>query len=254
MAGYMYLGNKKVCPAIVVKSGYNTKNAYFMENVFTSVDANGKLTANTTTTGDLVFTGFKDVGDNVLKDKFEKDSSITNGVIFNDLEKISGDKACDSMFYNSPIKSVSFKKLKEISGSEACRSMFLACRQLSSVSFPELTTIRGNLACQSMFIGCPIKSVSFQKLSTVYGYWALIGMFGGCFYLEELYFPALTTSSFGDINDQFDFLFDDETAETSGNVTVHFPSNLQSTIAGLQGYPSFGGWYTTLAFDLPATS
>lgn len=38
------------------------------------------------------------------------------------------------------------------------------------------------------------------------------------------------------------------------NAVVHFPSNMQSTIAGLQGYPSFGGWYTTLAFDLPATS
>ena len=254
MAGYMYLGNKKVCPAIVVKSGYNMKNAYFTENVFTSVDANGKLTSSETTQGDLVLTGFKDVGDNVFGSKFSGDSSITNGVVFNDLEKISGYRACSSMFRSCPIKSVSFKKLKEISGSEACYIMFLACRQLSSVSFPELTTISGGLACESMFQICPIKSVSFQKLSTISGYWALGGMFQSCRYLEELYFPALTTSSFGDRNDQFVGLFDDETAETSENVTVHFPSNLQSTIAGLQDYPSFGGSYTTLAFDLPATS
>ena len=256
MAGYMYLGNKKVCPAIVVKSGYNMKNAYFTENVFTNVDSNGKLTSSETTQGDLVFTGFKDVGDNVLGSKFRGDSSITNGVIFNDLEKISGRKACNSMFHNCPIKSVSFKKLKEISGQEACYIMFWGCQQLSSVSFPELATISGGLACEGMFMYCTIKSVSFQKLSTISGYWALSDMFSGCSYMEELYFPALTTSSFGDINDQFDYLFDGDTAEISGNVTVHFPSNLQSTIAGLEGYPTFGGTSgrIVLAFDLPATS
>lgn len=254
MAGSLYLGSTKVCPVIEVKSGYQTKNAYFTENVFTSVDSNGKLTSSETTQGDLVLTGFKDVGDNILGSKFSGDSSITNGVIFNDLEKISGYMACSSMFYNCPIKSVSFKKLKEISGLYACYTMFLACRQLSSVSFPELTTISGESACEGMFQTCPIKSVSFQKLSTINVYYALSAMFHSCRYMEELYFPALTTSSFGDIDDQIYDLFNYETAEISGNVTIHFPSNLQSTIAGLQGYPSFGGLYTTLAFDLPATS
>ena len=38
-------------------------------------------------------------------------------------------------------------------------------------------------------------------------------------------------------------------------VTIHFPSNLQSTISQLDGYPLFGGesGYIVLAFDLPAT-
>jgi hypothetical protein len=46
------------------------------------------------------------------------------------------------------------------------------------------------------------------------------------------------------------------TAATSGNVKVHFPSNLSSTISGLTGYPLFGGasGKVTLLFDLAATS
>ena len=45
----------------------------------------------------------------------------------------------------------------------------------------------------------------------------------------------------------------------TGNLTthtIHFPSNLESTIQGLTGYPNFGGTsgYVVLIFDLPATS
>jgi hypothetical protein len=38
--------------------------------------------------------------------------------------------------------------------------------------------------------------------------------------------------------------------------TIHFPSNLESTIQTLTGYPLFGGTSgkVVLAFDLPATS
>jgi hypothetical protein len=43
---------------------------------------------------------------------------------------------------------------------------------------------------------------------------------------------------------------------TSRTHTIHFPSNLQTKISTLSGYPNFGGTngYVTLAFDLPATS
>lgn len=258
MAGYMYLGNKKVCPAIVVKSGYDVKNAYFMENVFTSVDENGKLTSGATTTGDLVFTGFKDVGDNALKNKFKQDSSITS-VLFNDLEKTTGNYACSSMFFGcTNIQSASFPKLKEISGMGTCKSMFLSCINLGSVSLPSLTTISGYITCESMFQNSGVYSVSFPKLSVISGVEPTGGMLGSCRNLESVYFPSLTTSSFDSIgeDDMYFWIFNDETAYTSGNVTVHFPSNLQSTMEGFYDYPNFGGesGYVTLAFDLPATS
>lgn len=230
MAGYMYLGNKKVCPAIVVKSGYNTKNAYFMENVFTSVDANGKLTADTTTTGDLVFTGFKDVGDYLLTLKFQRDTSITS-VLFNDLEKITGTLACDSMFYR--------------------------CTNIQSASFPKLKEVNGYFAGNAMFNKCTnLVSAFFQKLSVIADDQPLDRIFDSCERLESVYFPSLTTSSFDSLEDGYLDIFTGGTASTSGNVTVHFPSNLQSTVEGLDSYPNFGGksGYVTLAFDLPATS
>ena len=38
--------------------------------------------------------------------------------------------------------------------------------------------------------------------------------------------------------------------------TLHFPSNLETTIQGLTGYPLFGGTsgYVVLSFDLTQTS
>jgi hypothetical protein len=43
---------------------------------------------------------------------------------------------------------------------------------------------------------------------------------------------------------------------TSVTHTIHFPSNMETTISTLTTYPLFGGTsgYVTLAFDLPATS
>lgn len=63
--------------------------------------------------------------------------------------------------------------------------------------------------------------------------------------VTELRFPALKTAS--EIEIQYML------SDVDG-CTVHFPSNLESTIQGLAGYPNFGGTNTTLLFDLPATS
>lgn len=62
--------------------------------------------------------------------------------------------------------------------------------------------------------------------------------------ITELKFPALKTTS--EINIQY-------MLSNLDGCTVHFPSNLQTTIASLDGYPNFGGTNTILLFDLPAT-
>lgn len=72
--------------------------------------------------------------------------------------------------------------------------------------------------------------------------------FESCVNLTTLSFPALTSTSFGSYTNQFDGLMSAVTG-----CTIHFPSNLQATIATLDGYPDFGGTNTVLAFDLPAT-
>ena len=80
--------------------------------------------------------------------------------------------------------------------------------------------------------------------------------FQGCYKLQTINFDSLKTTSFGNVN-AFNNMFNSNTgSEATGGCTVHFPSNLQSTISGLTGYPTFGGSssYINLAFDLPATS
>ena len=68
--------------------------------------------------------------------------------------------------------------------------------------------------------------------------------------LQTLSFPALTSNSFGTNTDQFNSML-----SNCENVTVHFPSNLQSVIGDWQDVLNgFGGTNTTVLFDLPATS
>ena len=131
-------------------------------------------------------------------------------------------------FTRTKVKSASFPSLTTISGGNACYYMLQNCTALTSVSFPNLTTISGAQAC---------------------GY-----MLQYCTALTDVYFSALTTTSFGSRVNQFYGMM----GGTGTNVThtLHFPSNLESTIQGLQGYPTFGGTsgYVVCAFDLPATS
>jgi hypothetical protein len=69
-----------------------------------------------------------------------------------------------------------------------------------------------------------------------------------------VYFPALTTNSFGTRVNQFQNLL--TSTGSAITHTLHFPSNLESKISSLTGYPTFGGTsgYVTLLFDLTATS
>ena len=128
---------------------------------------------------------------------------------------------------------------------------------VKSVSFPNLTTISGNYGCQNAFNDdTALTSVSFPNLTTISNTSTACNyMFDGCTALTDVYFPALTTSSFGSIyNAQFSGMMIRTGSEVKH--TLHFPSNLESTIQGLSGYPNFGGTsdYIVLAFDLPATS
>lgn len=64
----------------------------------------------------------------------------------------------------------------------------------------------------------------------------------------HIYFRALTTQT-NYVPNIFQPLCSQAT-----NAVIHFPSNLESIISGLSGYPNFGGTNTTIAFDLSPTS
>ena len=148
-------------------------------------------------------------------------------LVFTGVKDVASNVLNYKFTYNK-VKSASFPDLTTISGSSACGNAFYFCNALTSVSFPNLTTISGSYACQLMFSYCSS--------------------------LTDVYFSALTTSSFGSYVNQFSGIM--QSTGTSKTHTLHFPSNLESTISGLSGYPLFGGTsgYVVCAFDLPATS
>lgn len=131
-------------------------------------------------------------------------------------------------------------------------SVFVHCGLTGVLNMSALTTI-GVGGLYNTFAYCSgITSVNFASLATV-GSLGLSETFSYCTALTDIYFDSLTTTSFGTDTDQFDnMLLGTGTGVTH---TLHFPSNLETTIQGLSGYPNFGGnsGYVTLAFDLPST-
>ena len=171
------------------------------------------------------------------------------------LTTISGDNGCTSMFYNCwYLQSIDLSSLTSITGQYACRGMFTDSA-LASIDLSGLTTMLGYNCCQEMFYRCThLTTVTFTSLYNVSQGGVLQNAFQACSGLQSLYFPALTSTSFGNYNNQFSGML----TNCSG-VTVHFPSNLDpaggsTVISSKSGYPNFGGSNITLAFDLTATS
>ena len=230
-------------------SKYGATAGTFLGNV----NANGVLQLPTEQS-DLVFTGVKDVANFGLHYRFMR--TKVKSASFPSLTTISGNSACYYMLQNcTALTSVSFPSLTTISGSSACYFMLYSCIALTSVSFPSLTTISGDNACYYMLSYCTsLTSVSFPKLTTISGSKACGNMLQNCKALTNVYFPALTTTSFSSRVNQFNMMMSD--TGTKVTHTLHFPSNLESKIQTLTGYPTFGGTsgYVVLAFDLPQTN
>ena len=122
-------------------------------------------------------------------------------------------------------------------------------------SLPNDATDIGNYGLYYAFYrSSSLTSVDLSSLTTVSGTYGLNYAFYSCTGLTNVSFPALTTTSFGSYTNQFSNMM--RSTGTTVIHTIHFPSNMQSTISGLSGYPLFGGTsgYVVLSFDLPATS
>jgi len=181
-------------------------------------------------------------------------TAYTGALDLSNLTTVSGSLGCSSMFTGwAGITSVDLSSLTTISGTGGCSTMFRKCTNLASVNLSSLKELIGNSGgeCQGMFgYDTSLTSVTFTALDTIPGSQACYQMFYSCTGLTSVSFPALKTTSFGSNTNQFQAML----ALCSG-VTLHFPSNLQSTISGLTGYSSgFSGTNTTILFDLPATS
>ncbi len=165
---------------------------------------------------------------------------------------------CYYMFYGcTELETVDLSSLTKIIGPNACGYMFNNCNKLKNIDLSNLETIGNDISsgyeCTYMFDHCGLDKVVFSKLNKIYSPYACSYMFRWCTNLTDIYFPALTSTSFGSNTSQFR----DMIQGTTG-VTLHFPSNLDpqtgcTTISSLDTYPRFGQWGTVLLFDLPAT-
>lgn len=204
---------------------------------------------------------------------------ITGSIDLSGLTSISNN-ALDSAFsFCTLITSVDLSNVTSI-GSSGLIGAFSSCISLSSINLSSLTTV-GNSGLYSTFNSCTslpssldLSTITYVGVSGLYrtfgGCTSLVTVnlggistidsnglayaFQGCRYLTDVYFNSLKTTSFENSTNQFSNMMNGTDAYRTH--TLHFPSNLQSTISGLTGYPLFGGTsgYVVLAFDLTATS
>jgi hypothetical protein len=174
-------------------------------------------------------------------------------VIFPNLETATGLSYCFQN--NKSLTYLGFPKLKIIkSTSSGMGNMVNGCTSLQEVEFPELESIESYMGATNMFSSSSVKVVRFTKLNNIERS-CCSSMFSSCKTIEHVYFPALTTSSFGSsYTDQFNSMM--SSTGTLVTHTLHFPANMEATISKLKSYPLFGGsdGHVVLAFDLPATS
>lgn len=225
------------------------------------------ITENGTYTADDGYTGLGTVTVDV-------DTTVS----FPNLTEISESCVVSHVFPNcTGLTSVSFPNLTTIY-SDGINGAFSNCKSLTSVLFPNLTEILGDYAMKDTFSGTNLKSVAFPKLTEISGcgtmYYTFAGTpltsivfpvlstincdvgaptfmsaFTNCSSLTSISFPALTSSSFGDMTNQFGGMLGDVTG-----CTVHFPSNLESVIGSWSDVTAgFDGTDTTVLYDLDAT-
>lgn len=231
-----------------------TKYGATIDSFLGDVNENGVL-QQPTEAFSLNFNGVVDLADGALGYKFYYDKKVTS-VNFPDLTTVSGQFPLQYAFYSgTEIKSVSFPKLTTISGTSAMQYAFNSCSKCTSYDFSKLATITAEYAFARAFNYNQILTrIDFPALSSMAVANVFQYGFNSSTALEDIYFNALTTTSFGNVKSQFTNMM--QNTGTNTTHTIHFPSNIESQVQALTGYPLFGGTsgYVTLAFDLPATS
>ena len=251
---------------IIDLDGATDISEYIFYNAFHNLDSlTGTLKWNSLT---------KITGDWACYSTFEDCENLL-GVEMDGLEYLEGTGICSYMFRDCVnLEHVSFKNLKRITSTGSpgpVEQMFWNCKKLKTIdlsnlvsisggrggiyffdgsgietiNIDNLTTINGDYAGGYFLSGTNVTSVNFKSLSSIASSSAMCGAFQGCKSLTDVYFPALTTNSFGSYKNQFDYLLNSCTG-----VTLHFASGMQSKISTLSGYPNFRGNSTVIMYDL----
>jgi len=239
---------------VSVSGGGGTKYGCTIDTLLGDVDANGYLNYPNVSSN-VVFNGVKDLGDDgILQYKFYHNNGV-NSASFPDLTTISGSNGLAWCFSYSSITSIDFPKLETITGNSGLANFARQCPNLTQVNISKLKKASASSSMTYAFYRTAIQELRFTALEDISANYVLQSALGYCRSLTDVYFNALKTTSFGSrYTNQFTNMMSN--TGTTVTHTIHFPSNLQSTISGLNGYPLFGGTsgYVTLSFDLPATS
>lgn len=177
---------------------------------------------------------------------------------FPELTLLFGTSCAAHLFYFTDLSNQSvaiMPKLTEAVGNNVLYQAFHTTN-LSVNPIPNVETIAGLQAMFAAFYGASFSSFSFEKLSSLITSRVGVSLgntlsncFQNCTNLTTLSFPALTSQSFGNKTNHFNSML-----SGCSNVTVHFPSNLQSVIGSWPDVTKgFGGTNTTVLFDLPTT-
>ena len=229
MAGYMYLGSQRVCPAVVSGGSPEPEpTEYFTFKFPDSI---------------VTFDGI--VQDSVFLADNDWEPTPVFCVDFNKVEYLIDcnlSSFCQSISYPIIIKGL--ENIKQISGSRAFANCFSGILEENhtEISFDNLESI-GKASCGNSLVFSNLATLRFPKLTQMgASCLAFTGNRNGC----DIYFNAVTSSTFPN---------GDELNNIGGNKdkVLHFPSNLSTVIPNQSGYPNFGGTNTTILYDLPAT-
>lgn len=219
MAGYMYLGNKKVCPAIVVKQGTSYVPSYSV--------VDGMIVAPVYEYNGHEFDGVTKLYINTYLQQtlFRVCKYIRGDLVLRDVTDLPEDEAgFDAGFTTWGMDTIEFKKLENVP----------------------------MVGLQEFCLNCPNLKKAYMGSITRIDAFGFYEAFKGCTNIEDIYFNSLTTNSLAEGLEFIDMMLGTGTSKTH---TIHFPSNLEEYIQEQEDYPTFGGdsGYVVVAFDLPPT-
>lgn len=226
MAGTLYLGRTRVCPAILVggspepetndKLLIKMPDGVMTSSNYVTFNTNGVFSKSGIK---FDFAGCTKLDCVSMYDFFNYTYGTQNNVVISsgELKEITGYSSIEGWFGN-----VSFEE------------------GYTDIYFDNLEKINGGAFFGDMFLDSNITSLHMPKLNDCSGAF-LQGVNCGHLYLNSV---TSTTFSTADISLLFSGL---------SNQTMHLPSNMSDIMPNIYGYPNFGGTDTVILYDLEAT-
>lgn len=243
-------------PSEVTKiSNYGLSRAFYSATTLTSVDmshittleqhslSEAFLGCSSLTT--LNLSGLSSVGVYAMSSMCQSCYALTTVSFGSSLTRLSLNSLGFAFQFCTSLASMDLRYIEYVDASGMERT-FYGCTSLASVNLSSLQTI-ARYGLRYCFYDCTsLASVTFASLSDISAASVFYQAFYGCTGLTAVSFPALTTTSFGNATNQFQSML-----AGCSNVTVHFPSAIQSTIGSWADVTNgFGGTNTTVLFDL----